>query len=315
VKDRSFISLLLFIPLLVLAAELRPKPAPVVVLPIDVDQVAQSGAVGEQFWVLKTHGRARFDMVLMGDSRVYRGLSPQAMESILSGTRILNFGYSGGGLDPVMYAAADGKLDPGSDHKSIVFGVTPLTLTPYAARNQHYLQELSRPADYVYLRLYWLPLVHSLETLDVSDLTRAVHASPSQTQAGYYQEFHNDGWIASWTIPEDPYRTLPSFRDIFSQTPVSQSLVQELMDQTRTWVAAGIRVYAFRVPSSPAMVALEDQISGFDEAAFVAQFQAAGGIWFSIPLEPYHSYDGSHLTKQSALQLSIDLANLIKQVR
>ncbi len=314
-KDRSFISLLLFILLLVLATELRPKPAPVVVLPIDVDQVQQSGAVGEQFWVLKTHGKARFDMILMGDSRVYRGLSPQAMESVLAGTRILNFGYSGGGLDPVMYAAAEGKLDPGSTHMSIVLGVTPLTLTPYAARNQHYLQELNRPADYIFLRLYWLPLVHSLETLDVSDITRAVHGSPLRVQGGYYQEFHNDGWIASWTIPEDPYRTLPSFRDIFSQTPVSSQLVQELIDQTRTWVAAGIRVYAFRVPSSPALVALEDQISGFDEAAFTEKFEAAGGTWFAIHLEPYHSYDGSHLTKQSALQLSVDLAMLIKQQR
>lgn len=87
------------------------------------------------------------------------------------------------------------------------------------------------------------------------------------------------------------------------------------MDQTRQWTAQGIRVYAFRVPSSLAMVALEDQMSGFDEATFVEQFKAAGGIWFSIPLEPYHSYDGSHLTKQAALQLSADLARLIKQQR
>jgi len=191
--------------------------------------------------------------------------------------------------------------------------VTPLTLTPYAARDQHYLQELNRPADYVFLRLYWQPLVHSLEPIGVREFSKAFNDdTSSHSQGGYYLEYHDDGWVASWTVPEDPYRTLQSFRDIFSQTPVSQDLVQELMDQTRAWKAAGIQVYAFRVPSSPGMVALEDQISGFDEAAFARQFEEAGGTWFSIPREPYHSYDGSHLTKQSALQLSVDLARLIQ---
>jgi hypothetical protein len=312
-KDRSFISLVLFFPFLALAVALKPRPVPVVVLPISADQARQGGAAGERFWVLKTHGKARFDMILMGDSRVYRGLSPEAMETILSNYRIFNFGYSGGGLDPMMYAAAERRLDPRSDHKSIVFGVTPLALTPYAAKNEHYLQELNRPSDYVFLRLYWLPLVHALEALDIRSIPNVFTGdSKARMQVGYYQEFHDDGWIASWSIPEDPYRTLSSFRDIFSQTPVSQKLVQELMEQTRLWTADGIKVYGFRIPSSQVMVTLEDQMSGFDETVFIEQFKSAGGIWYSIPLEPYHSFDGSHLTKQAAQQLSVDLAKLIQ---
>jgi hypothetical protein len=313
-RDRSFISLILFFPLLVLAAFLKPVPVPLVVLPISSDQVHQSGAVGERFWVVKTHAKTRFDMILMGDSRVYRGLSPAAMRSILPDYRILNFGYSGGGLDPVMYAAAESKLNPNSSHKAIVFGVTPLALTPYAERNEHYLQELNRPPDYIFLRLYWLPLIHTFEAVDLKEISNTLRNDKQPLrQGGYYQEFHDDGWIASWSIPEDPYRTLPSFRDIFSQTPVNQKLVQELMDQTRLWTSRGIQVYAFRVPSSQGMLELENQMSGFDEAAFIEQFRSAGGTWFSIPLEPYHSFDGSHLTKQSAVQLSVDLAKLIRE--
>jgi hypothetical protein len=313
-KERSFISLVLFIPFLVLAIALKPRPVPVVVLPISSDQVHEGGAAGERFWVLKTHGNAKFDMVLMGDSRVYRGLSPEAMESVLSDYRIFNFGYSGGALDRVMFAAAERRLDPRSEHPSIVFGVTPLALTPYAARNDHYLQELNRPADYIYLRLYWLPLVHSLEALDIRTIPNVFTGdSKIRMPGGYYQEFHDDGWIASWSIPEDPSRTLPSFRDIFSRTPVSPRLVQDLMEQTRLWTSRGIRVYAFRVPSSPGMVELESQMSGFDEAGFIEQFEDVGGTWFSIPLEPYHSFDGSHLVKQSAQKLSVDLAKLIQE--
>jgi hypothetical protein len=312
-KDRSLISILLFIPLLLLAIALKPRPAPVVVLPISADQARQGGAAGERFWTLKTHGKTRYDMILMGDSRVYRGISPAAMETILPDYRIFNFGYSGTGLDSRMAAAAERRLDPKSDRKSIVLGVTPLGLTPYAARDDHYLQELNRPADYVFLRLYWLPLVRSFEALDLRNIPNLFTGDARlRSQAGYYQEFHDDGWIASWSIPEDPYRTLPSFRDIFSSSPVSPRLIQGLIDQTRQWTAQGIHVYAYRVPSSPAMVALENQMSGFDEADFVKQFEAAGGIWYSIPLAPYYSFDGSHLVKQSAQQLSLDLAKLIK---
>ena len=72
-------------------------------------------------------------------------------------------------------------------------------------------------------------------------------------------------------------------------------------------------MFGFRVPSTEKMVALENEISGFDEAAFIEGFKAAGGIWFDIPLEPYHTYDGAHLVKPSAIRLSLDLAEMIKR--
>jgi hypothetical protein len=194
-----------------------------------------------------------------------------------------------------------------------VLGITPLTLTTRAERNDHFLQEMQRPPDYVFMHLYWMPLLNSLAPLSEQDLTNPLtsqRASPNQQ--GYHLEFHDDGWVASYTIPEAPLSALPSYREIFSQTPVSPRLVQELVDQTRQWTQQGILVYAFRVPSSQAMVDLENQMSGFTEAALVSAFEDAGGIWYSIPLAPYHSYDGTHLTQYSAEALSIDLAKLIK---
>lgn len=312
-KERSLISACLCIPLILLVCALRPSPAAVAVVPLSYDPIHQVGTASERFWVLKAQGTARFDVILMGDSRVYRGLSPQAMETILQGYRILNYGFSGGGLNAEMYAAAEGRLDPRSSKKSIVLGVTPLTLTTRAERNDHFQQEMLRPPDYVFMHLYWMPLLNALAPLGAQDFTSTLAAQNAHpNQEGYYLEFHDDGWVASYTIPESPLSALPSYRDIFSQTPVSPRLVQELVDQTRLWTQRGIQVYAFRVPSSQAMVDLENQMSGFDEAALVKAFEDAGGIWFSIPLAPYHSYDGNHLTKSSAEALSIDLAKLIK---
>jgi hypothetical protein len=106
---------------------------------------------------------------------------------------------------------------------------------------------------------------------------------------------------------------LKSYKDFFSKTQVSTDLVKGVIDQTRQWTNQGIRVIAFRPPSTFEMVDLENKISGFDERSFVQQFTQAGGIWLDIPIEPYHSYDGSHLVKASAIQLSIDLANRLRE--
>jgi hypothetical protein len=313
-KNRTLICVCLSIPLLILGSLLRPEET--AILPFSYDPMHTTGAVSERFWVMKAQGMSRYDMILMGDSRVYRGLSPQAMEEVLPGERILNFGFSGGGLNPEMYRAAEVRLAAGSKAKSMVLGITPLTLTPRAEFNAHYLQEVQRPPDYVFLHLYWMPFLKLFEPLTLRDFAAAFSGQQDHpAYTGYYLEFHDDGWVASWTVPEDPTGALPSYREIFSQTQVSQRLVDDLMNQTRTWCAKGIQVYAFRVPTSPAMLRLENQMSGFDEAAFIQQFTAAGGVWFDLPLAPYHSYDGSHLSKLAAVQLSTDLARLITASR
>jgi hypothetical protein len=59
------------------------------------------------------------------------------------------------------------------------------------------------------------------------------------------------------------------------------------------------------------MLALEDKVSGFDQAKFIADFEAAGGVWIDISQISYHSHDGSHLSRPAAEQLSRDIAKAI----
>ena len=48
----------------------------------------------ERFWAYKTHTLKKFDIICIGDSRIYRGLSPDAMKKVLPDYNILNLGYS-----------------------------------------------------------------------------------------------------------------------------------------------------------------------------------------------------------------------------
>lgn len=55
--------------------------------------------IPDSFWLQKANAEARYDIVLLGDSRVYRGISPEDMAIVLDGYEILNFGFSANGLN------------------------------------------------------------------------------------------------------------------------------------------------------------------------------------------------------------------------
>jgi hypothetical protein len=61
------------------------------------------------------------------------------------------------------------------------------------------------------------------------------------------------------------------------------------------------------------MVDLEMRLSGFDEETFRQRFGSFGGVWIDVSKPSYHSYDHSHLDKESAQELSRVIAEAIKQ--
>lgn len=273
----------------------------------------------EVFWVLKTFANPKFDMILVGDSRVYRGLSPEAMNRILPNYRILNFGYAAGGLNTTIYKEAESKFDPNSEKKTIVLGVTPMSLLPESEKNRDFEDKKSTSPEYVFMTKHFPSFITFFNPLKFEELLppqlkKFIHTLLKKPYSGhYYQIYHENGWVASWRVPENPQQYLASFQQVFSHSDVSAKLIQDLLQQTREWRQQNIQVFGFRPPSSKAMEELENELSGFDEDTFSRQFKAAGGIWFSFPIEKYHSYDASHLHKDSAIQLSLDLARRIQE--
>ena len=81
------------------------------------------------------------------------------------------------------------------------------------------------------------------------------------------REYHIDGWIASWYIWDDSNAALEVYNSIFDDNQVSGQLVQELIDQTRQWPQDGILVFGFRPLTTQQIITLENQLSGFNEAA------------------------------------------------
>jgi hypothetical protein len=141
-EERSLLVLLICIPALIMAGILKPVPQ---------DPIEKNKVISQHFWVQKTHGAGKYNLIVLGDSRIYRGISPRAMESILPGIRVLNLGYSNGSMSPLMFREAGRRLDWDNPVRAIILGITPVTLTPVAAENEHFLQEWNRPKDYIFV--------------------------------------------------------------------------------------------------------------------------------------------------------------------
>jgi hypothetical protein len=258
------------------------------------------------FWTWKTHSDRKFDVVFVGDSRTYRGISPESMAESLQGFRILNFGYSSGSLSALMLAEAESRLDAGG-RRIIVLGVTPSSMTPRAARDEQYRQEKNRTSSEVLENLYLAPF---LTYFDPTTPIRFFEEIGSR-KVRFREAFYESGWIAGWKEPAGPPDPIGVFANLFTNNPVSPILVDNVLRQTEAWTREGIRVYAFHPPTSHDMIDLERRRSGFDEATFRQRFIRAGGVWIDVDQPGYRSYDHSHLDKESAEALSRIIAQAI----
>jgi hypothetical protein len=260
------------------------------------------------FWTWKTHSERKCDVVIVGDSRIYRGLSPDSMREVLPGYRIINFGYSSGSLSPLMLAEAEKRLDV-RGRRTIILGITPNAMTPKASKDEHYLQEKNRAMSEIVENLYIIPLMHFLEPTTPIRLFRETEREKTENR----EEFYENGWVATRKEPLDPAEAIASYANAFTDNRVSTHLIENVIVQTGKWVREGIRVYAFRPPTTPEMRELESLLSGFDEKDFLDRLGKAGGIWIPVSLQEYRSYDGSHLDKENAKRLSVRIAEIIKR--
>jgi hypothetical protein len=277
----------------------RPRPATV---------LQESGESPARFWAEQARVSSSFDVVLAGDSRTFRGLSPATMAESLPQARIRNVGFSGACLCEPYLSYVERALDPRSSMPTIVLGVTAHGLTGAAARDNGYLAEVRRPRTEVYERLWLSPAMDFLAPIAPADVARAMDREHHLDESHYVEVFHADGWVASRLEPEEPERALREYAAAFRASRADGALVDALVATTARWKAAGIRVVALRPPASRAMMDLEDAESELDEHTFHDRFVAAGGEYLTFDASAYHTYDGSHLREDSALKLSRDLA-------
>ena len=128
------------------------------------------------------------------------------------------------------------------------------------------------------------------------------------------KELFEDGWLAYSKKPPGSRKELKNYIRIYERCQVTQNMIDNLLKYVSDWTKSNIKVYAFLVPSCREMYELEEKSSGFNQNEFVKAFKDSGGIWIDIDPAAYDTFDGSHLQRTSAVELSKLLASKIQEI-
>ncbi len=262
------------------------------------------------YWRMKLEWHHTADIVLVGDSQVYRGLDPSVFAATWGG-RALNFGFSGAGLDARYLDAVERVLDPASSPPVVVLAVSPWSLTPRAAGPNGFtaaLEEQRRSS----LPAVWLQrldsVTHRLRPAPLEVLP-AEHTATRAAAESYRQEFRPDGWVASEQSPPQITRGLESVRANHAHANrVDPAILAAVQDRIRRWTGRGWHVVVFVPPGAPEVDRLARDLAGFDARAVARAVVDAGARWVDVGPDAFETYDGIHLTRASAVRLSRHLA-------
>lgn len=263
------------------------------------------------FWKKKTFDKNKYNIVICGDSRIYRGVSPRAMQKVLSDLSIINFGYGSAGFSDVMLDEIDKRIYYESADKILVLGITPLTLTREGINNYHLEYELKTKREEIIELVYFKKVLQLFTPFTIKQLGQKIKGKEFSTS--FHQEYTQGGWVA--TIEDKPWTesALKSYSTRFINNQVDENNIIRLLDKVKFWTGKGVVVVGFRPPTTHKMIALEDSLSAYSQEYIKAGFVDSGGVWFDFNVDDYSSYDGSHLQRESAVKFSIDLANKIQE--
>lgn len=263
----------------------------------------------DRFWATKVHSKKVYNVVVAGDSRVYRGIDPNSISKELDGLEVLNFGFSSGGHNSFIFDEIEKRLYSGRHKRTVVLGLTPYSLTKKAQDNAHFIQEKERNGKEIFLRRYVNPALGFFDPMKPTDLINV-----NDTIQGYYEKFRTNGWVESKKIPYNNKAALKSYVKNFRDNKIDPEVFEQVLSQVRKWIDQDIQVFAVRMPTTKAMEILENELSGYSEEELKNAFEKAGGHWISYENKyGYSSYDGSHLDGEAAKEFSLFLGRELSQ--
>jgi len=248
----------------------------------------------DAFWANKIENPKKYDIIFIGDSRIYRGINPSIVSEITK-ARVLNYGFSAAGLDSILINEGIKHLNP-NGKKILVFGISPSAFTNVAIKNEHFhsLKKINNKDVWIRKNLY--PQLTYFDAFSLAEIKKHLN------KEAYSQVCKADGFIESNKSPSDSTAAISAYEDYFKHNAINELQQQKFISLLQILQTKGIKCYAFRVPTALPMTVLENSI--FDNQLFKLKINQTGAHWMAIPQNGFESYDGSHLSGASANKLS-----------
>lgn len=264
-----------------------------------------SSLLRDSFWANKVANGKQYDIVVVGDSRIYRGVNPDII-SERSGGSVFNFGFSSAGLDPILLGNAVKLLKP-DGMKILLIGVTPASFTGESLKNEHYLSLRNIPEKDLWIQQNLYPYLTFFNAYSLADLKKISKGE------NYFQTFYPNGFVYSEKTPSDTFEAVKSYIKFLDKNQIDHQSKNIFLGLIKRLNAQGIKSYGFRVPVATPIRTIENSVFNF--RLFRNEFTDAGGHWLSLPPYGFRSYDGSHLDGPSALKLSGIIGDSISRYR
>ena len=261
-------------------------------------------------WIKKTHSTEQFNVLAIGDSRIYKGVNPEFLIDENSNLNAVNLGYLGAGYSDEYLSFVSGRIK--EDHKSVVLcGITPYSFTPEALKNEHYHSFFDMDKKEVYKILFLSSYLKNFPRYSPAEIWDYFSEIPVTQR--YFHDFKENGWVKSYKIPFDSTSGLKSYRNNFVDNVCDTKTVESYYDWVKEMSSNDLTIVGFRPPSTLAMEQLEDSLSGLNYSNFIEGFEQNGGVWLKFSRNDYSSYDGSHLHYKSANKFTKNLAQKIER--
>lgn len=261
----------------------------------------------KHFWLLKLCQPPTKDVVLVGNSRVYLGLSPLHMAKACVSADIFNFGFVACSLNRRYLEHAAGLLDPASPNPTLVLGLCPhLLVKPGGNNGYDFWASQEIPERRSLLRQIWRDNF-SGKALIKTSARNLLNLSRGLPLNLYYA----DGWEASLPVRKPSGRYVKVGARLVQNKQVNPRMVDDLLEVTSEFHQRGITVLAYRPPSAAHLCELEENYSGLDFDDFARRFRQAGGQWLHINPRDYQTYDGAHLDFRNAARLSQEIGKAL----
>ena len=264
----------------------------------------------ESFWANKVTADSSYDIVAVGDSRVYRGIDPEEIEAQyfkIKGSKIkaFNFGFSSAGLEPYILENAKALLRQGGK-KILLIGISPNSFIESSQENGHLRKVESQDVKDLWIKKHIYPELSIFRRYAISDFVKYKH------KEFYLEKFNlNSGFVGSGKLPYDSTAAINQYYKQLKANKIDTFAVRVFLETLQVLKSEGIRIVAIRIPTTERMRILEDKLTDNFCQDLFNKIEAQGIECIKVHDSKIHSYDASHLDEKSAKLLSLKIADLI----
>ena len=249
---------------------------------VPLSHIEEAQLAADSFWAEKVYGKSQYDILLMGDSRTYMGVSPKTLRSRVPSMSIYNFGFSAGHINNQLLEEGQKKLQNGK--RFLIFLCTSSNLRDM---NNDHLFSIRKPT--VFSRIF--PL-HFIQMRDCSQFNNSA-------DLGFLPQRCEKNKVLCLNI-------FAMHNILFQIRPFRPSDFKHFVQNLKWCKRNNIKVVAHRMVSCREMDELEDKLSGVDWNKIKQAVLEEGFVWLERPPSPLleqieeHCYDASHLNAEGA---------------